>query len=125
MWNEEALEQDDAVDLREPGAMKKLKVGDRVACYNNGLRYDGTVLSEPDEHDEDFSFKPTDENRGPPFLVHPKQCRRLKPRKLREWEVYLYSSPVRGDTLSTHRVTLLHGEPPPAFEVIRVREVKP
>ena len=124
MWNEEALEQGDAVDLREPEAMKNPKVGERVVCYNNGVRYIGTVESEPDEHDEDFDFKPYCGEKLS-FLVHPKQCHRLKPRKLREWEVYLYSSPVRGDTLSTHRVTLLHGEPPPAFEVIRVREVKP
>lgn len=61
---------------------KPFKVGDRVAAYCTGKRYTGTVATDVNVYRKPNTLwvELDDRNYAAGFLVHEKQCRRLKPR---------------------------------------------
>jgi hypothetical protein len=110
--------------------MSKFKIGDRVAVYGEILgvkspadRKLGTVAAVAKDGDLRVRFEEEfDGDRE--WYVHPKQCRRLKPKaKPREWELMGTAEPNLISSSYTHRPAISGPKLEPG-ERVRVREVK-
>jgi hypothetical protein len=102
--------------------MTKLKIGDRVAVYETCKRYTGTIEDvspvAPHHTVRVYFDQPSEDGNSQRGYVHPKQCRRLKPKaKPREWlmhaqtyTIYDVSHPDANDTDRFIRVREVRGK---------------
>jgi hypothetical protein len=93
--------------------MSKYKPGERVACYSAMGRYTGTVTG------VGSTITVSLDNDAGAFNAHPKQLRKLRPRKRREWWLAI---DLNSDVVNSATSPFVNGS---RYEVVHVREVLP
>jgi hypothetical protein len=112
--------------------MSKFEVGDRVAVYMNGQRLVGVIRPNPKNNSPEtlwvrFPESAPGKNDWREHIAHPRQCRRLKPKRERR-EIWIRCAGMGMSTLSCRlqndAVILNLGSSGPAGYVL-FREVCP